>query len=48
MSDNFLEQAVPSTYLEPRMSDTELIDTMKFHFPICVQNAFASAQLSTA
>jgi hypothetical protein len=47
MSDYFLEQAVLSSYLEPRMSDMELIDAMKFHFPIYVQNAFASAQLST-
>jgi hypothetical protein len=36
-----------SFYLEPKMSDIELIDALKFHFPIYVQNAFASAQLST-
>jgi hypothetical protein len=46
MSDYFLEQAVLSSYLEPKMLDIELIDAMKFHFPIYVQNAFASAQVS--
>jgi hypothetical protein len=45
MSDYFLEQAVLSSYLEPKMSDIELIDAMKFHFPIYVQNAFESVQV---
>jgi hypothetical protein len=45
MSEHFFKHAVLASYLEPRMSDAEWIDALKFHFPIYVQNAFAAARL---
>ncbi|KDR23990.1 hypothetical protein L798_07929 [Zootermopsis nevadensis] len=46
MSEHFLKYAVLASYLEPKMPDVELIDAVKFHFPIYVQNSFAAAQLT--
>jgi hypothetical protein len=47
MSNHFLDYAVLSTYLEPKMADRELIDALKFHFDLPVQRSFATAQLTS-
>jgi hypothetical protein len=46
MSQHFLRYAVLASYLEPKMPDVELIDALKFHFSIYVQNAFAASPLN--
>jgi hypothetical protein len=46
MSEHFLKYAVLASYLVPKMTDVELMDALKFHFPIYVQNSFAAAQLT--
>jgi hypothetical protein len=46
MSDHFLKYAVLAGYLQPRLNDIDLIDALRFHFPIYVQNSFAAAQLT--
>jgi hypothetical protein len=46
MSEHFLKYAVLASYLEPKMPNVELIDAVKFHFPVYVQNSFAAAQLT--
>jgi hypothetical protein len=47
MSDHFLKYAVLASFLEPRLPDMELIEALKFHFPIFVQNSFAAAHLTS-
>jgi hypothetical protein len=47
MSEHFLKYAVLASYLQPRLSDIELIEALKFLFPIYVQNSFAAAQLTS-
>jgi hypothetical protein len=46
MSEHFLKYAVLASYLERKMTDVKLIDALRFHFPIYVQNSFAAAQLT--
>jgi hypothetical protein len=34
-----------ASYLDPKPSDTEIIETIRYHFPISVQRAMLSIQL---
>jgi hypothetical protein len=43
MSEYFLKFVVLASYLDTRINDEELIDAMKFHYPVYVQNSFAVA-----
>jgi len=47
MSEHFLKYAVLASYLEPKMSDVEFMDAIKFHYPTYVQNSLATAQLTS-
>jgi hypothetical protein len=45
LSDHFLKYATMASYLEPRPSDTEIIEAIRYHFPIHVQRTMLGTQL---
>jgi hypothetical protein len=45
ISAYFLQQATTASYLEPKLSDIEIIEAVRFHYPINVQRAMLSNQL---
>jgi hypothetical protein len=47
LSGHFLQYATLGSYLDPRPSDPELIEAIRYHFPIGVQRAMLSNQLRT-
>lgn len=46
MSERFLKYVEPANCLEPKISDVELINEVKFRFPVPGRNGLACAQLS--
>jgi hypothetical protein len=47
LSGHFLKYAIMASYLEPRPTDVEVIETIRYHFPWGVQRAMLSNQLHT-
>ncbi|PNF36604.1 hypothetical protein B7P43_G13842, partial [Cryptotermes secundus] len=47
ISAYFLQQATTASYLEPRLSDIEIIEAVRFHYPIQIQRAMLSNQLTS-
>jgi hypothetical protein len=47
LSGHFLKYATMAAYLEPRPSDAEIIEAIRYHFPIGVQRAMLTNQLRT-
>ena len=47
ISAYFLQQATTASYLEPRLSDIEIIEAIRFHYPIQIQRAMLSNQLTS-
>jgi hypothetical protein len=47
LSGYFLEQATTASYLEPKPSDIEIIEAIRYHYPIQVQRAMLSNQLTS-
>jgi hypothetical protein len=47
LSAYFLQQATTASYLEPKLSDIEIIDAVMFHYPIQIQRAMLSNQLTS-
>jgi hypothetical protein len=47
LSAYFLQQATTASYLEPKLSDTEIIEAVRFHYPIQIQRAMLSNQLTS-
>jgi hypothetical protein len=45
ISAYFLQQATIASYLEPKLSDIEIIEAVRFHYPIHVQRAMLSNQM---
>jgi hypothetical protein len=47
LSAYFLQQATTASYLEPKLSDREIVEAVRFHYPIQVQRAMLSNQLTS-
>ncbi|PNF28364.1 hypothetical protein B7P43_G17306 [Cryptotermes secundus] len=47
LSAHFLKYATSATYLEPRPTDSHIIEALRFHFPISVQKVMLSAPVHT-
>jgi hypothetical protein len=47
LSGYFLKHATMASYLDPRPSDIEIIEAIRYHYPIGVQRAMISNQLKT-
>jgi hypothetical protein len=47
ISAYFLKHATTASYLEPKPSDTEIIEALRYHFPIQIQRAMLSNQLDS-
>ncbi|PNF34182.1 hypothetical protein B7P43_G17752 [Cryptotermes secundus] len=47
LSSHFLKYATMASYLQPRPSDTEVIEAVRHHFPVMVQRAMLGSYLST-
>jgi hypothetical protein len=47
LSAHFLGYAKTAAYLEPKLSDIEIIEAIRHHFPITVQRAMISSQLTS-
>jgi hypothetical protein len=47
LSGHFLKYATMASYLEPRPTDVEVIEAIRYHFPLGVQRAMLSNNLST-
>jgi hypothetical protein len=47
LSAYFLQQATTASYLEPRLSDIEVIEAIRFHYPVSIQKILISNQLNS-
>jgi hypothetical protein len=47
LSAHFLKYSTVASYLDPRSSNIEIIETIRYHFPISVQRAMVSMQLNS-
>jgi hypothetical protein len=47
ISAYFLQQATTASYLEPKLSDIEIVEAMRFHYPIQIQRAMLSNQVTS-
>ncbi|PNF31608.1 hypothetical protein B7P43_G18000 [Cryptotermes secundus] len=47
LSGHFLKYATMASYLDPRPSDPEIIEAVRYHFPVGVQRAMLTNQLKT-
>jgi hypothetical protein len=47
LSGHFLKYATMASYLDPRPTDVEVIEAIRYHFPIAVQRAMLTNQLRT-
>jgi hypothetical protein len=47
LSAHFLKYATMASYLEPRPTDVEVIEAIRYHFPISVQRAMLNTQLKS-
>jgi hypothetical protein len=45
LSGRFLKFATMASYLDPRSTDAEIIEALRYHFPVGVQRAMLSTQL---
>jgi hypothetical protein len=43
----FLQQATIASYLEPRLSETEIVEAVRFHYPVQIQRTMLSNQLNS-
>jgi hypothetical protein len=47
LSGYFLEQATTASYLEPKPCDTEIIEAIRYHYPMQIQRVMLSNQLNS-
>jgi hypothetical protein len=47
LSGHFLKYATMATYLDPRPSDSEILEALRYHFPIGVQRTLLTSQPRT-
>jgi hypothetical protein len=47
LSGYFLKYATMASYLDPRPSDVEIVEAIRYHYPIGIQRAMLSGQLKT-
>jgi hypothetical protein len=45
LSAYFMQQATTASYLEPKLTDSEIVEAIRFHYPIHIQRAMLSNQL---